>query len=37
LTIKFGRDIFEHVKDVINKITTKTYQKLLQALTRLKK
>ena len=31
LTIKFGRAIFEHVKDVINKITTKIYQKSLQS------
>ena len=31
MTIKFGRDIFEHVKDVINKITTKTDPKLLQS------
>ena len=31
MTIKFGSDIFEHVKDVINKITTKIYQKSLQS------
>ena len=31
MTIKFGRAIFEHVKDVINKLTTKANQKRLQS------